>query len=204
MRDDDFLTPEEKSHLSAVIDLERTCKVETEHTRHVTFLALRLFDELTNIHHLGRQERFWLQCAGLLHDIGWVEGWKAHHKVTARMIIETPLLHFSSKERLIIASIARYHRKALPNLTHDHYAALEPQERDKVAILAGFLRMADALDHSHQSRIRDLACKVTSQKITLRCVPDGNAMEEIQKAEEKSDLFQQVFHKKLVILLETK
>jgi exopolyphosphatase/guanosine-5'-triphosphate,3'-diphosphate pyrophosphatase len=198
------LTQDEKFHLSAVMELGKTCKVETEHTRHVTFLALRLFDELAGLHHFGRQERFWLQCAGLLHDIGWVEGWKAHHKVSARMIIDTPMLNFSSKERLIIASIARYHRKALPSLSHDHFAALEPSERNTVSILASFLRMADGLDHSHQSRIRDLACKVSSQKITLRCIPDGNADEEIQKAEEKSDLFQQVFQKRLVILLEAK
>ena len=50
------------------------------HVKFVTGLALQIFDELNDLHHLGNKERFWLICAGILHSIGWVEGGKNHAK----------------------------------------------------------------------------------------------------------------------------
>jgi alpha-galactosidase len=47
----------------------------------------RLFDELQPLHLLGAQERFWLNAGALLHDIGWIEGQKGHHKTALRTIL---------------------------------------------------------------------------------------------------------------------
>jgi exopolyphosphatase/guanosine-5'-triphosphate,3'-diphosphate pyrophosphatase len=150
------LTAEQIQALELVNNLAQTCTHEFDHAKHVTYLALRLFDELLHLHQLGAEQRFWLQCAGLLNDIGWVEGWKEHHKASLQIILSTPLLPFSGKERLIIGSIARYHRRALPDLKHDHYKALEPDEREIVNKLAALLRLADGLDSTHLRRVRDI------------------------------------------------
>ena len=117
---------QENPRLHPVMQLAQICEFEAGHSRHVTFLALRLFDELQPLHQLGPEERFWLQAGSLLHDIGWVEGWRSHHKTSMRIILSTPMLPFSNKERLIIGSIVRYHRKGLPKAKHDNYAALPP------------------------------------------------------------------------------
>ena len=90
------------STLTAVIQLAQTCDYDSSHTSQVTRLALRLFDQLQPLHNLGTQERDRLHYAGLLHDIGWIEGWREHHKVALRIILDTPMLPFSNKERLII------------------------------------------------------------------------------------------------------
>ena len=189
--------PEQQPVLQAVVRLAQTCEFEVNHTLQVTRLALHLFDELKPLHRLGQRERNWLIYAALLHDIGWIEGWKEHHKVSLRIILTTPMLPFSNKERLIIGSIARYHRKTLPEEKHDHYAALSQPERHVVCTLAGCLRLADGLDHTHQQRVRDLSCKLSPKKISISCtsiLPDPADSEEAQL---KSDLLGRAFHRKI-------
>ncbi len=80
--------------ISAVLELAQTCEFDSSHTHQVARLSLRLFDQLQPLHDLSGKERDWLHYAALLHDIGWIEGWKDHHKVSLRIILDTPLLPF--------------------------------------------------------------------------------------------------------------
>jgi exopolyphosphatase/pppGpp-phosphohydrolase len=192
-------TEEQQATLSTVTRLAEQCGFDEKHSRHVTRLALRLFDELHELHELESTDRFWLECAGLLHDIGWVEGWKAHHRTALRIILETPLLVLNNRERLIIGSIARYHRKALPSLTHDHFAALSDVDQEIVNRLAALLRLADGLDREHQQRVRDLTCKIRPRKVVIRCSAEHAFPEEEHAARDKSDLFELVYHRKVEI-----
>jgi len=197
------ITPEpvpEDPRLHPVMQLAQICDFESGHSRHVTFLALRLFDELQPLHQLGSEERFWLQAASLLHDIGWVEGWRSHHKTSLRIILATPMLPFSNKERLIVGSIARYHRKGLPQATHDNYAALPPATQKITSILAALLRVADGLDCRHNSLVSDLTCRIADDKLTIRCAASLPADDELASAAEKSDLLHKVYKKKIVIV----
>ncbi len=196
---DQQITPEQQSALESVLALAKACDFEVAHTLQVTRLALRLFDELLPLHGLNSQERFWLLAGSLLHDIGWVEGWKSHHKTSLSIILKSPLLTLDNRERLIIGSIARYHRKALPDIKHDHFAALAVDERQVVSYLAGILRIADGLDRSHQSVVQDLHAAVTAREITVFCQCDQPAYEEEQAALKKGDLLENLFHKKLII-----
>ena len=192
--------PGQQATLQAVARLAQTCEFEVNHTLQVTTLALSLFDGLAALHRLGERERTFLIYAGLLHDIGWIEGWKDHHKVTLRIILTTPMLPFSNKERLLIGSVARYHRKSLPDAKHDHYATLSDKEQQVVCVLAGCLRLADGLDHSHQQHVRAVKVKVTAKKISLTCDCQPPLPEEEQAAREKSDLLEKTLKRKLVFI----
>lgn len=184
---------------AAVMALAKTCDSEYEHVAHVTSLTLRLFDDLSDLHQLNEEDRFLLQCASILHDIGWVEGWKNHHKTALRIILETPLLQFNHRDRLIIGSIARYHRKSMPDMTHDHYASLDPLDRQKVRVLASFLRLADGLDKSHCGKIQDLRCKIKKDRITITCVSAFKSTEEHKSGIKKADLLSLVFDREVLI-----
>jgi exopolyphosphatase/guanosine-5'-triphosphate,3'-diphosphate pyrophosphatase len=144
--------------LQAVLALSGSCPDHTAHMCHVERLVLQLFDGLLPLHRLGRAARFRLRCAALLHDIGWLAGRRGHHKASLRMILDTPLLPLRPRERLLVALVARYHRKALPGLRHGHYARLSPRDRREVRRLAGLLRVADALDVNHDSAVERVAC----------------------------------------------
>ena len=185
--------------LYPVFNLAKSCDYDVLHTDQVTKMALRLFDDLQAIHQLGDEERFWLTAAATLHDIGWIEGWHGHHKATLRIILETPLLPLSNKERLMIGSIARYHRGSLPHKQHDHYLTLTDPERKVVLYLAAILRLADGLDRTHQALIRELTCQVTAEEVLLRCRVQKPAEDERNSAREKGDLFKKVYKRKISI-----
>jgi exopolyphosphatase/pppGpp-phosphohydrolase len=200
MDDPTEINEKNQSILKAVTNLAQTCDYEAVHTHQVTFLALRLFDDLQGLHKLGQQERFWLQYASILHDIGWFEGWHGHHKTALRIILNTPLLPFDHKERLIIGSIARYHRKALPDPhQHDHFATLTHAEQDLVRKLSACLRLADALDRTHCNRVKNLNCSITPKKIVVQCDVETQPIEEAEAAQAKCDLLQLVFKRKIIL-----
>ena len=173
-------------------ELAKTCLTDMRHTEHVTRLALQLFDQLKELHQMGEVERNWLEIAAVLHDAGWVEGWQAHHKASLRIILKSPLLPLDQHQRLIIGSIARYHRRALPSLEHDHYAALGDAERKLVDWLAAILRLADGLDSTHQSLVMDVFCKTSRKKIIVHCLVHNRAGADQSGAQEKSDLLKKV------------
>jgi exopolyphosphatase/pppGpp-phosphohydrolase len=193
-----------KKHLACVLKLAESCQYESGHTHQVTRLALRLFDELKSLHDLGASERFLLQCGALLHDIGWIEGQKGHHKTALKYILESPLLTFDRRDRRIIGSIARYHRKALPKKSHDPYAELSTEDRRIVSILAAILRVADGLDRTHENVVGDLTCKVTKDKIILTAEVKAPADEERREARKKGDLLEKIYARKLDIRLRLK
>ncbi len=192
---------EQELALQAALHLAQTCEYPANHTHQVARLALRLFDQLQPLHQLTLTHRFWLHAASLLHDIGWIEGQKAHHKTALNIILNTPLLPFGPNERLIIGSIARYHRKALPSPEHDHFSALLPEDQLAVRTLSALLRVADGLDRTHQNRVLDVRTNVTAHKIRLTChITVPSAPEEQAATHEKAALFEQVFQRQLLLI----
>jgi exopolyphosphatase/pppGpp-phosphohydrolase len=185
--------------LPVVLTLAETCGYESAHTCHVTYLALSFFDQLSGLHRLGLEEKFWLEAASILHDIGWVDGWRGHHKSSLRIILQTTMLPFTNRERLVVGSIARYHRKALPVEQHDHFNALSFHDRQVVKLLSAMLRVADGLDTTHQGLVKAVEVKVTSRKIDISCKVHLPITEEPKVAIKKADLMELVFNKHVAI-----
>ncbi|WP_299027270.1 HD domain-containing protein [uncultured Thermanaerothrix sp.] len=190
---------DQQAHLRSALELAQACQYDVQHTHQVLRLALRLFDDLWKLHGLDVEGRFWLEMAALLHDIGWVEGRKGHHKVALQIILKTPLLLLDPRERLLIGLIARYHRKALPSLRHAHYAALSKPDRRSVRRLAALLRVADGLDVSHQSRVTGLRASYDDKSVYLTYTSPTSAPEEERAAAQKGDLLEKVYKRRLVL-----
>lgn len=194
------LTPTQVGQVASIFQLLQICQLSSEHTRQVTWLALRLFDQLQSLHQYGQEERFFLECAGLLHDVGWIEGKKNHHKASLRIVLTTPILRLDARERSIIGSIARYHRKALPNADQDHFRSLGAPERKLVEALASILRLADGLDSSHLSLIEDLTAEVKNKTLVIHVAARSKAKIEKLSAEERGDLFELVYSKRVKVV----
>ena len=131
--------------------LGRKYLFDEEHAGHVTQLALSLFEQLTPLHGLDDSNQKILRAAALLHDIGQFVSYKGHHKHTLYLVIHSELPTFSAREMLLVANVARYHRKAEPSDHHEHFTQLSKPDRDRVRRLAALLRVADALDREHVS-----------------------------------------------------
>jgi putative phosphoesterase len=173
---------------------------DDEHFLQVTRLALRFFDNLAKLHKLGERERCWLECAGILHDIGLSKAQEGHHKESAKLILNDKRMPFTSKERRIIASIARYHRKGLPKRNHHILNGMGQENIRKVKILASLLRVADSLDYSHQSIVKDLKIKTAAKRIIVECFSEKQSLPEEKAFNKKKDMFEKVFTRKLVLI----
>lgn len=93
----------------------------------------------------------------------------------------------------MVANIARYHRKALPSDKHPLFATLNDDDQQRVRILAGVLRLADALDMRHRELVRDLDCKATAKTLRLTCQASAPMAGENHQVHKKADLIELVF-----------
>ena len=168
-----------------------------EHGRHVAFLADRLFDELAELHGLGKKWRRRLHLAALLHDIGFAEGRRKHHKISMRRIETDTTLGIADKDRPLVALLARYHRKAWPSQKHRRFADLSGKKRDAICKVAALLRIADGLDYRHLSNIQDVSVEVTDSAIRLQLRSCGECAPEQARAVKKGDLLEHLTERTL-------
>jgi exopolyphosphatase/guanosine-5'-triphosphate,3'-diphosphate pyrophosphatase len=115
------------------------------------------------------------------------------------MISSIPEL--SRREKSIVANVARYHRKALPQATHAPYAALDGDDRSLVCGLAALLRIADGLDRAHLDAVQRLqATQVGSRVWELGIDGPGDLDLAIWGAERKADLFEAAYGVRLQVV----
>ena len=177
-----------------VMGLARRCQVVEAHALHVAELSLQLFDQTKRLHGLGEQERCWLEYAAVLHDIGYLINPRQHHKHAYYVITNSDLGGFTADEIIMIANIARYHRRAVPALKHQEFTQLAPRVRRVVRMLSALLRVADGLDRTHCSVVRTVKVK-TGKTIMIEAVVTGDAEMELWAAKSRADLLEQVFRK---------
>jgi exopolyphosphatase/guanosine-5'-triphosphate,3'-diphosphate pyrophosphatase len=175
-----------------VIYLARQCQYPKTHSHHVAKLATRLFDQTEPLHGLGEREREWLEYAAILHDVGYLINSRQHHKHAYYLIKNSDLYGLTADEIEMIANIARYHRRALPQAEHVPLKILSARDRRRLEALSALLRIADGLDRSHFSVIQDLDVKL-GKPVTITLRTAGDPELEIWAARGRSDLFEKVF-----------
>ena len=178
----------------SVLHLARRLNFEESHSQQVARLALALFDATAERHALGRREREWLEFAALLHDVGQHIAHARHHRHSYYLILNGELMGFEPKEIQLIATVARYHRKGGPREGDEELEALPGGLRSLVAPLAALLRIADGLDRSHFSVVRELDVTSKSKEVAVSVRTAGHDAElELWAARRKADLFEAVF-----------
>ena len=167
------------------------------HGRHVAVLAASLFDQLADLHELDDLWRNRLVLAARLHDIGFVEGRKGHHKAGMRYIEEDLSLNMADIDRPFVALLVRYHRKAWPSRRHGRFAALARTDRRSLRRAAALLRIADALDYTHKRLVRGCVADIRPHRVVLSldCLKD--CPEERARVLKKGDLFADLFDREL-------
>jgi exopolyphosphatase/guanosine-5'-triphosphate,3'-diphosphate pyrophosphatase len=172
------------------------------HVQHVATLALQLYDQLAELHGLGVRERLLLEASACLHDIGHnsIPPGEGHHKESARLIREHPWRCFNPQEVELIAQVARYHRKSMPELSHEEFRALPDWDRRVVQRLAALLRLGDSLDRSHSQMVQGVRVELPTNRIVFHLETTGQVFREVRAAQIKGDLAQAVFQRDLVFM----
>lgn len=160
--------------IRSAITLGRRFDFNEKHARHVATLCRKLFADLQAEHQLEPKLELLLYLAALLHEIGMYINARSNHKHSMYLIRNSELFGLSRRDVLLVALVARYHRRSSPQPTHEGYAALDRADRVAVSKLAAILRLAIALDDSRSQRINDIQCRSDSKRlvITVKGVED--------------------------------
>jgi exopolyphosphatase / guanosine-5'-triphosphate,3'-diphosphate pyrophosphatase len=141
-----------------VLHLARRYGVDLARADRVADHALALYDQTRGLLHQDEGAgRGLLWAAAQLHACGKHINVGAYHKHTWYLIRHGELLGYSEAEHLMVAAIARYHRRSQPKKRHESWLLIEGREdRRTVTSMALLLRLAAALDRRPASVIGGL------------------------------------------------
>jgi exopolyphosphatase/pppGpp-phosphohydrolase len=128
------------------------------------------------------RDRYLLEAAALLHEIGRSKGDRGHHKRTYKIIRKLNIpVGWSAEDLQAVAIIARYHRGALAPASNAIFAGIPAKRRAELLTLAGVLRLANAFDLTHEKT----RASVSVDKRDGMLVISGPGFEEISPLAER-------------------
>ena len=193
---------DKSGRMAAAVDLMLASDWEPAHAVQVRDLCLVVFDGLRSICPMSRSDRRILEAGALLHDVGFQFGQRRHHKSSFQIIRDELGAPWTPEETLLVALVARYHRKAHPANGHPGFADLSNDDRARIRRLAAVIRVCDGLDRTHTAaaRIREVA--IAPEEVALRLDGPRSAVDE-WGALRKCPLFEEIFRRKLSLCWES-
>jgi exopolyphosphatase/guanosine-5'-triphosphate,3'-diphosphate pyrophosphatase len=183
--------------LASAAALGEKYRYDASHAANVAHLSTVLFDQLHAEHGLGGRHRLLLEVAALLHDIGAFVSLRGHHKHAQYVLSAAEIFGLSREDMAVISNVARYHRRAAPNKSHQPYMALDSEARIVVSKLAAILRVSNALDADHLQKIRDVRLLSEGDHWVLEVDGAGDMTIERLAALARADLLTEVFGRKV-------
>lgn len=165
--------------VAASEELARRLNADLTHAAHVAGLADAIWSELrARAEDPGDPPGAWttaearllLRCAAILHDCGYAIGHEGHHRHADQIILHASIAGLDARQRCIVASLARTHRRSEPKASHPSYAALDERDRAMVDRLSAILRFADGLDRTHRQAVRTAGVHLDASRVRVTIV----------------------------------
>lgn len=170
-------------------------RLEENHLRRVSNLAVTLFDQLYTLHGMNGFERRLLLIASLLHEIGSVIDVEGRDKHTLYMLLNAPVHGLTHRERVIAAFVAASHDDLyLANV--EQYVTHGPLLEEDITLikkLAVMLQIAHALDRGQTGTVARIKAEVAEDKCVLTIRAKSHAELEINDAQRRDKAFAAVF-----------
>lgn len=153
---------------ASVENLAHRYSSDDAHAQHVARLSLQMFDSLgrAGLHDLDDEDRELLWAACMLHDIGVAINYDDHHRHSRYLVVNSGLPGYDPRELELIALIARWHRKGMPDASQ-----LGPLERKsdtrRLKLLCGVIRMAEQLERSRDRSVASVALEQDGDGVRL-------------------------------------
>lgn len=179
--------------IRSALNLGSKYNFDEAHACHVAMLATQLFEQLQSEHRLDSRYEVILHVAALLHEIGAYISNRAMHKHSMYLIRNSEIFGLGKRFLLLVALVARYHRRASPQPGHEGYATLNREERVAVAKMAALLRVAVALDESRSQRLHDFTCSVEDSRLVISIPREEDLSLEQLALKQNGSLFEEVF-----------
>lgn len=189
----------EEKIITSAIETGHKYHFDMDHARQVARISLTLFHGLKDEHRLTPRHRLLLHVAALLHDVGLFISANSHHKHSFYLILNSEIFGLSRRDTTLIATVARYHRKAPPRSSHPEFQGLTREDRLAVSQMSAILRTADALDVAHASRVKDLLVEPAAGQLTLAAPGLDDVTLEEMALMRKGTMFEEVFGMRILL-----
>ena len=183
--------------IHSAIALAAKYRVSLRHARTVADLAVRLFDEIHSEHGLGPRYRLLLRVAGLVHEVGRFVSGQAHHKHSYYLISNSEIFGLNRSEIVLVAHVARYHRRSGPKSSHLEYMSLPRELRVVVSKLAALLRVADAMARGQIKHMDQLRFERQGDELIVDVPGTEDLILEQRAIAAKGDVFEEIFGMKV-------
>jgi exopolyphosphatase/guanosine-5'-triphosphate,3'-diphosphate pyrophosphatase len=189
----------DRTAAESALALGRRFGFDERHGLHVRALATSLFEDLATLHGLPLAARRLLEAAAVVHDVGNTISFHRHHKHTFYLVANADIPGFADRERQLVATVARFHRRSTPDRGRADLAHLSTADLTTVRKLAALLRVANALDSSHQQPVSALRAETRGGVVTLRLRTRAPADLELWDVAREAGFFRKVFRRRLEV-----
>jgi len=157
-----------------VLHQSRRFGVNSKRSKKVSEFALTFYDQTKGILHNDNGEgRELLWAAARLHACGKHINISSYHKHSWYLIRHGELLGYSQAEHLMVAAIARYHRKSFPKKRHESWQLLS-DESQKILVtdMSLLLRLSCSLDRRPEPLISKIVIEASNKKVYTELIPN--------------------------------
>ncbi|MCB0872876.1 MAG: Ppx/GppA family phosphatase [Actinobacteria bacterium] len=161
---------------TSVLNAGLQFEFDRRHAEQVARVALAAFDETARLglHRGDSMEREVLWTAAMLHDVGVLVDYSAHHRHSEYLVLNTGLPGYDHHELAMIACMLRGHRKGVPSLKKVYGSLV--REDDDARYLRGvaLLRLSEQLERAKAGQIRELRCRLEDDELVITVGCEGD------------------------------
>lgn len=174
------------------------------HSRHITSLAMTMFDNWPQLHGLNKGYRKILETAALLHDIGITINFYSHARHSAYMIQNAQIFGLTHKEQIITSAVAGWHNGVSKSYFRDriYKEMLDDDNWKAVTKMALLLALAESLDYSQTNKIQTIKASVNKKNPLLTIYADEIPSIEMHQIKSHLSWFKKALGCELEIKLE--
>ncbi|OPL08771.1 MAG: hypothetical protein AVO33_09350 [delta proteobacterium ML8_F1] len=185
----------------SIMNLINRFGVQKEHAHQVKNIALSLFDQTRTIHDFGESHRRVLKVASLVHDIGMHIDYYDHHIHGMYLLLYGKIHGLSNFEQIAVAYLVGNHRRdEIKNPLEEYRGIFTPVDREIYAKLGIFLKMAEQLDRSLSSNVKNIEVEIKKDVALLHLYGEEYPELDILSALYYAPLFKKQFNMELEIL----
>ena len=140
-----------------------------------------------------------MEAAAHLLDTGHFISSVAHHKHSAYIVQNSDMPGFTGRERILVAALCRFHRKALPAARYEVLQTLPPEDKRAVTFLTPLLRISDGLDSGQEQKVEHMDCQIKNGGVVVT-LEGENIDLELWAAERAAESFRQIYETPLQFL----
>lgn len=175
--------------------------INFKHAEHIYHLMNSLYNELKSLIKNTYNLDNIIKTSALLHDVGSNITYYFHHKHSLYMILNSQINGLSHKELVMSACVAATHRDDNVPINYSEYKLIVTKEDiETINQLGLLLRLAENLDKSMISIVKDVKCIIDDDTVIIKTISDVTPSLEVKEALTAADEFKNTFNKKLYVV----